>query len=55
MDVVFDPGEGDGSLSAALTEPQQESAGTLIAQQSPLSLLTDEAHDAAAHRQKNTH
>lgn len=50
MDVVLNPGEGDGPLSAALAEPQQEGSGTLVAQQSLLSLLTDEAHDGAAHR-----
>ncbi len=55
MDVMFDPGEGDGTLSAALTEPEQEGTGTLITQQSLLPLLTDEAQDGAAHRQKKKH
>lgn len=52
VDVVFDPGEGDRSFSAALAEPEQEGTRTLVAQQSLLPLLTDEAHDGAAHRQK---
>lgn len=56
MDVVFDPGEGDGSLSAALAEPEQEGARTLVSQQSLLPLLTDESHDAAAGGEnKQTH
>lgn len=50
MDVVLDPGEGDGTLLAALAEPQQERPGTFVAQQRLLPLLADEAHDAAAHR-----
>lgn len=50
MDVVLDPGEGDGSFSAALAEPEQEGPGTLVAQQSLLPLLADEAHDGAADR-----
>lgn len=49
VDVVFHPGEGDGALPAALTEPQQEGPGTLVAQQSLLPLLTDEAHDGPSH------
>lgn len=51
-DVVFDPGEGDGALPAALAEAEQEGAGTLVAQQSLLPLFADEAHDGAAHGQK---
>lgn len=51
---MFDPGEGDGSLPAALAEPQQEGAGTLVAQQGLLALLTDEAHDGAAGKDKTT-
>lgn len=54
VDVVFNPGEGDGALPAALAEPQQEGARTLVAQQSLLSLLADEAHDGAARREKTT-
>lgn len=46
--VVLDPGEGDRSLSAALAEPEQERPRTLVAQQSLLPLLADEAHDGAA-------
>lgn len=49
MDVVLDPGKGDGSLPAAFTEPEQERPGTLVAQQSLLPLLTEESHDATAH------
>lgn len=49
MDVVLDPGKCDGSLPAALTEPEQERPGTLVAQQSLLPLLTKESHDATAH------
>lgn len=48
MHVVLDPGEGDRSLSAALAEPEQERPRTLVAQQSLLPLLADEAHDGAA-------
>lgn len=54
MDVVLDPGEGDGSLPAALAEPQQEGAGTLVTQQGLLALLTDETHDGAAGKSKKT-
>lgn len=54
VDVVLNPGEGDGSLAAALAEPQQEGAGTLVAQQALLALLTDEAHDGAAGKGKKT-
>ena len=50
--VVLDPGEGDGALPAALAEPEQEGAGTLVGQQSLLPLFADEAHDGAAHGQK---
>lgn len=38
------PGECDGPLPAALTEPQQERPGLLVLQQSALTLLADEAH-----------
>lgn len=44
---MLDPGEGDGSLAAALAEAQQEGAGTLVIQQVLLTLLADEAHDGA--------
>lgn len=46
--VVLDPGEGDGPLTAALAEAQQEGPGTLVTQQVLLALLADEAHDGAA-------
>lgn len=51
-DVVFDPGEGDGALPAALAEPEQEGTGTLVGQQGLLPLFADEAHDGAAHGEK---
>lgn len=50
VDVVFDPGEGDRSLPAALAEPEQEGTRTLVTQQMLLPLLTDEAQDGAANR-----
>lgn len=54
VDVMLNPGEGDGSLTAALAEPQQEGARTLVAQQGLLPLLTEEAHDGAAGKGKKT-
>lgn len=48
MDVVLDPGEGDGTVPAALAEAQQEGSRTFAAQQSLLPLFADEAHDGAA-------
>lgn len=53
MHVVVDPGEGDGSILAALTEPEQERPRTLPAQQSLLPLLADEAQDTPAQRKKS--
>lgn len=46
--IVLDPGKGDGSLAAALTEAQQEGPRTLLKEQFLLALLADEAHDATA-------
>lgn len=43
-DVLLHPGEGDASFFAAFTEPQQEGAWGLSAQDGPFPLLADEAH-----------
>lgn len=52
---MFDPGECDRSLSAALAEPEQKRPWTPVAQQSLLPLFADEAHDGAADGQGATH
>lgn len=52
MDIELHPSEGDGSFSAALAKPKQESSGALVAQQSFFPLLTDETHDEAGDTQK---
>ena len=48
VDVLLHPGEGDAALLAALTEAEQEGAWGLWAQDGPLPLFADEAHDVPA-------
>lgn len=44
-DVLFHPSESDPSFFAALAESQQEGARGFRAQDRPLPLLANEAHD----------